>query len=279
MIDYFKLMRVKHYLKNVLIFVPLFFSGLFFNKNKLLLGVAGFFAYSFVCSSVYILNDLKDINKDSKHPTKRNRPLASGRVSPKNAIVLLVTCVGVSILLSLLIGNVYAALLLYLYFILNIAYSLGLKNQPIIDIVILASGFVIRVFYGGLVTNITISKWLYLVVTTGSLYMGLGKRRNELKALSGTRDVLKFYNESFLDKNMYVCVALTIVFYALWTLELSNPIISWTIPFFIIILLRYSLDIEGNSDGDPIEVILKDKMLIGLTLMYGISIFIMLYFQ
>lgn len=154
---------------------------------------------------------------------------------------------------------------------------MGLKNIPIVDIVILASGFVIRIFYGGIITNITISKWLYLVITVGSLYMGLGKRRNELKKQTKTRDVLKYYNVNFLDKNMYVCVALSIVFYSLWTLEMPNPQISWTIPIFIILLMCYSLDVEGDSDGDPVEVILHDKILIGLLVLYALFIFILLY--
>lgn len=107
--------------------------------------------------------------------------------------------------------------------------------------------------------------------------MGLGKRRNELKANTDTRDVLKYYSEAFLDKNMYVCVALTDVFYALWTLEMSNPQICWTIPIFFIILMCYSLDTEGSSDGDPVEVILKDKVLIGIVALYAICIFSLIY--
>lgn len=157
------------------------------------------------------------------------------------------------------------------YFLLNVAYSMGLKNKPIIDIVILAAGFVIRVFYGGVVTGVEISKWLYLVVTVGSLYMGLGKRRNELKKQTETREVLKYYNVAFLDKNMYVCMALANVFYALWTFEMPNPRTSWTIPVFIILLMCYSLDIEGESDGDPVEVILHDKILIAIVLVYAFS--------
>ena len=107
--------------------------------------------------------------------------------------------------------------------------------------------------------------------------MGLGKRRNELKKQKNTREVLKYYNEAFLDKNMYVCVALTDVFYALWTLEMTNGLISWTVPVFIVILMCYSLDIEGNSDGDPVEVILKDKILLGLIFIYGILLFSLIY--
>ena len=120
-------------------------------------------------------------------------------------------------MLSFYLDNFRSFVLLISYLGLNVAYSMGLKNKPIIDIVILAAGFVIRIFYGGMITGVSISKWLYLVITSGSLYMGLGKRRNEMKKQTDTRDVLKYYNVDFLDKNMYVCVALTIVFYALWT--------------------------------------------------------------
>lgn len=107
--------------------------------------------------------------------------------------------------------------------------------------------------------------------------MGLGKRRNELKRQSGTRDVLKLYNEAFLDKNMYVCVALANVFYALWTIEMENPYMSWTVPVFIVLLMCYSLNAEGDSEGDPVEVILHDKTLIGIIVAYAVSIFVILY--
>ena len=143
--------------------------------------------------------------------------------------------------------------------------------------VILASGFVIRVFYGGAITGVVISKWLYLVIVTGSLYMGLGKRRNELRAQTDTREVLKFYKEGFLDKNMYVCVALVNVFYALWSIEMPNPKIIWTFPFFLVLMMCYSLDVEGDSDGDPVEVIIQDKFLVGILIVYVICIFVFLY--
>ena len=275
--DYIKLLRIKHYIKSLLIFMPLFFAGSFFNKENIIKAVEGFICFCLISSAVYILNDYRDIEKDKKHPTKCNRPLASGKIKPKNAIILMTVCLIVVAIMSWHIGNINAAFFLILYFILNIAYSMGLKNVPIIDVVILASGFVIRLFYGGYVTGVEISKCLYLVVTTGSLYMGLGKRRNELKKQLDTREVLKYYNSPFLDKNMYVCVALANVFYALWTVEMNNRAMIWTVPFFMVILMCYSLDAEGDSDGDPVEVILKDKILIGLILVYAICIFFLIY--
>ena len=275
--EYLKLLRIKHYIKNLLIFIPVFFGERFFDSGCLKNGVLGFIAFCMISSAVYILNDYKDIEKDRKHPTKKNRPLASGRVQKKTALVIMGICMAVAAGISVLIGNIPAAVCLLLYFVLNVAYSMGLKNRPIVDIVILASGFVIRVFYGGFVTGIPISNWLYLMVITVSLYMGLGKRRNELRRQTNTREVLRYYSLPFLDKNMYVCVALAVVFYAMWTIEMPDPRLIWTVPLVIIILLCYSFDIEGNSDGDPVEVILHDKVLLLLAMVYVVCIFVLLY--
>lgn len=274
---YLRLLRVKHYIKNFLVFVPMFFGGVIFNVSKLYSGILGFVAFSMVSSAVYILNDIKDLEKDRNHPLKKERPLASGRIEVKSGKNLMCGCLLIAGIISVYMGKYPALCLLLLYLILNIAYSFGLKNRPIIDVVILASGFVIRIFYGGIVTGVHISNWLYLVITTGSLYMGLGKRRNELRKQTDTREVLKYYSVAFLDKNMYVCVSLTNVFYALWTLEMPDSRMGWTIPIFIILLMCYSLNAEGNSDGDPVEVILHDKTLLCLIIVYIIVIFALLY--
>lgn len=275
--DYINLIRAKHYVKNLLIFVPLFFGREIMNREKFVRAFTGFVCFCLISSAVYIFNDWRDREKDRSHPVKKERPIASGRIKSRDAIIIMILFIIIAIIISVKFENVKSMLLLLLYLMLNIVYSMGMKNWPIIDIVILASGFVLRVVYGGCITDISISKWLYLVITMGSLYMGLGKRRNELKKQKNTREVLKYYNEAFLDKNMYVCVALTDVFYALWTLEMTNGLISWTVPVFIVILMCYSLDIEGNSDGDPVEVILKDKILLGLIFIYGILLFSLIY--
>ncbi len=275
--DYLKLLRVTHYIKNLLIFIPLFFSKEIFIQERLVSALLGVVCFSLVSSAVYILNDIKDIEKDRKHSTKKNRPIASGRVSQKTAIAVLLLCLVISACLSILLLRTKGISILIIYFLLNVAYSLGLKNKPIIDVFILASGFLLRIIYGGILTDVEVSKYLYLVVIAAALFMGLGKRRNELKVQKDTREVLRYYTEAFLDKNAYVCVALIIVFYTLWTVESENSLTVWTVPLVIAILMKYSLDIEGESDGDPIEVLLHDKMLVILTLLYGIAIFIILY--
>ena len=276
--DYFALLRIKHYVKNLLLFAPCFFGGQIFNFEKMFLGGIGFIAFSLIASAVYIFNDLQDIENDRKHPVKKNRPLASGRITVNSAMIIILMCVLFSIAALWKIRNETAAILLLVYGFLNVAYSLGIKNVPILDIVVLSSGFIIRLFFGAVVTNIVISKWLYLVVLTGSFYMGLGKRRNELKRHLSTRKVLNYYTTAFLNQNMYVCVALANVFYALWASSLSDTRMSLTIPVFFVILMRYSLDIEGDSEGDPVDVIVNDRILQGMLFIYSVFILILLYF-
>lgn len=274
---YLKLMRVHHYMKNGLIFTPLIFSGSLFNPYLLINSLLGFLAFSLIASAIYIINDIQDVELDRLHPTKCKRPLAANEISLVNAKalagVLIILAIGINYFIA---GNSFIAwtsLLLYLG--LNLAYSNGLKNLPIIDVAILVSGFVFRVLYGAGITGIEISSWLYLTVIAMSFYLGLGKRRNELiNQKNVSRKVLKYYNQGFLDKNMYMSLALTIAFYSLWTVDpvtiarLSNDYLVWTVPLVILICMKYSLNIEGDSDGDPVEVIIKDKILMGMVALF-----------
>lgn len=277
--NYIKLIRVKHWLKNCLVFLPIFFNISFFKPDLLLTSVIAFFIFSFTSSIVYVINDISDIEKDKLHPVKKKRPLASGAISiPKARIVIVVLLVLVA-LLSIYAykenNNIFIFLIPVIYLVLNILYSKGLKNIPIIDVVILVSGFVFRVMYGGVITDIEVSKYLYLMIIFGAFYLGFGKRRNEIiKNGEKSRKVLKLYNKEFLDKNMYVMLGLAVVSYTLWCVDpvtiarVGNDYLFWTIPLLIIILLLYSLNIEGNSHGDPIEVILADKKLLATGVIY-----------
>lgn len=284
--NYLKLMRVHHYLKNVLIFLPLVFSQNLFDVTLLKKTILGFLSFSILSSIVYIVNDIQDVEKDRAHPTKCKRPIASGAVSVKEAYILAVVIAVLGITLNYfacefdLLGWGFVIL----YVGLNFAYSMGLKNLPIIDITILVSGFLIRVLYGSAVTAIEVSNWLYLTVISMSFYLGLGKRRNELVTQgSKSRKVLKFYNHDFLDKNMYMCLGLTIVFYSLWCVDsttiarYSNSNIVWTVPLVMLICMKYSLNVEGNSDGDPVSVLLKDKILMGMVFLYAMIVLFIIY--
>lgn len=284
--NYLKLMRVHHYLKNVLIFLPLFFSQNLFNVSLLKNALLGFLSFSILSSIVYIVNDIQDVEKDRKHPKKCKRPIASGAVWVKEAYILAIVIAVIGGCFNYLACgiNIKGWILVFVYLGINFAYSMGFKNLPIIDITILVSGFLIRVLYGSAVTSIEVSKWLYLTVISMSFYLGLGKRRNELKTQgSETRKVLKYYNHDFLDKNMYMCLGLTIVFYSLWCVDsttierYSNSNFVWTVPLVMLICMKYSLNVEGESDGDPVSVLLNDKILMGMVFFYSIIVLFMIY--
>ena len=222
--EYIKLIRLKHYIKNLLIFLPLIFSGNFFNVQLLILAVCGFLSFSFAASVVYIINDIRDREKDRLHEKKKERPIASGKITVKNAVVTAAVLLAVSLILQGLIQNNWISYVYVLVYVaVNVGYSFGLKDVALLDITILVSGFLIRVLYGGELIDVEVSNWLYLTVMSASFYLGLGKRRNEIiKVGTESRKVLQYYNKSFLDKNMYMCLGLTIVFYSLWSVDSSN---------------------------------------------------------
>ncbi len=276
--DIIKLLRVKHYIKNFTIFIPLVFGMKLLQVEALTRALIGFVCFCLISSAVYIMNDIHDVENDRKHPKKKERPIASGRVSVRTGWMLFAGCLVIpAVILVATRQNLASMILIAVYFVINLLYSNGLKNEPIIDVVILAAGFVLRIVFGGAITDTEISAWLYLVVVAGSLFMGLGKRRNELMKGTETRGVLKFYNKEFLDKNMYVFASMIDVFYALWAIEMGNQHVIWTLPVMFILIMRYSYDIEGRSDGDPVEVILSDKILIGIVVVYAAMMMSFLY--
>ena len=281
---YLKLMRIHHYLKNLLVFAALACSGLLFDSRKLLSCILGFFTFSLISSVVYIINDIMDREKDRCHPKKCHRPIASGAVSPTQAGLLASGLLIVALLCNGLIFSLPATALLLGYLVLNLGYSMGLKKIPLVDVAILVSGFWIRVLYGALITGIQISDWLYLTIVMLAFFLALGKRRNELKhnKAGETRDVLKAYPIAFLDKSMYMCLTLAIVFYSLWTMTEETVLaygqyLVYTVPIVMLIIMKYSMDIEGDSDGDPVEVLVHDKFLMILCLIYLVSMLAILY--
>lgn len=283
---YLKLMRVHHYIKNLLIFAALVCSGQLFDLRKLGCGLLGFGAFCLASSAVYIFNDVQDVQKDRLHPVKCRRPIAAGLVSGKMALVLAAVLLVLAILCSVLYFSAAASGLLGAYVLLNLGYSLGWKDIPLVDVTILVSGFLLRILYGARITGVAVSDWLYLTVIAVSFYFALGKRRNELKRMeeTGTRRVLKFYPACFLDKGMTMCLTMANVFYALWSMDegtmaaYRNRKLVFTVPIVLLITLKYSLTAEGDSDGDPVEVLLGDKVLLVLCLIYFAAMFLILYF-
>lgn len=268
--DYIKLLRVRHWIKNGLIFLPVIFSSCR-ELREYTKSLAGFFAFSLLASAVYIINDIRDVEKDRMHEVKRMRPIASGRVGEARAKVIAVVLIFAALIMDMVLSEhqLCSMLCLVIYLGMNILYSFGLKDKPIIDVVILALGFVIRVLYGSALTAIEASQMLVLTVLLFALYMGLGKRRNEKRKLKeNSRKVLENYTDGFLDKNMYMCQTLAIVFYSIWALGIGGCAV-YTVALIVIICMRYNLIIEKDSYGDPVDVVCSDKVLIGLVLAFG----------
>ena len=269
---YLELIRIKHWIKNILIFIPIICSGLI-NYTNIINVIIGFIAFSFMCSFIYIINDIRDIEKDKLHPRKKKRPLPSGKITKTTAIIIAVVLVLLSLIINIIVNKSLINSSLYFliaYMILNIGYSMGLKDIAIIDIAILASGFIIRVYYGASIIGVPVSDWLFLTILNASLFLGLGKRRKEIETNKNARAVLKEYNEAFLDKFQYLTLSLMIVFYSLWTLEQSIKYLFITIPLLMIIFMKYCLIIEKSDEGDPTTIIYQDKILLMLCGLYGI---------
>ncbi len=280
--SYIKLARLKHSVKNLLIFLPLVSSGKFFELGSLSDVVVAFIVFTLAASSIYVINDIRDKDLDKEHPRKKNRPIAAGSISVKNGLIFAGLLLGVSLGLHTLAGLPLGSLVLLLsYIAINFLYSLWFKNVPIIDIGIIAIGFILRVFYGGEVIGVEISQWLAMVILAFSLYLGLGKRLGEIKTGSAhTRKVNQYYTREFLDKNMFVFLALTIVFYALWTVEVSasHHYIFWTLPLVIVIMIVYTFDVEKPGvEADPSSVLFSNKVLMSLVALYALSIIGIIY--
>jgi len=269
---YLQLIRIKHWIKNILIFIPML-CGKALNFNNLYVTILGFLAFSFGASFIYIINDIKDIERDKLHERKKNRPLASGLVKKEVASGIAICMLLISLSLNcFLTGSMLnmASYLLLIYIIINILYSCYFKNIVIIDVLLLALGFVLRIYYGASLILIKVSDWLFLTVMSGALFLGLGKRKKELINNSCVRGSLKGYNKDFLDKFQYTSLTLTLLFYSLWAREQTNTGMIYTILMVIVIFMRYCLIIEENDEGDPATVFYSDKPLMALCFIYVI---------
>ncbi len=274
-------MRIRHWIKNILVVIPAFFGTELIHPEIIFKLMIGFFVFSFCSSAIYIINDICDIENDRMHPVKCKRPLASGAVSKTEAYILLSVLLTFTFLLNAIICGFHLKLLIPLiYLVLNLSYSFCLKNKPVVDIVILVSGFFMRVFYGSVITGVKISGLLYLTVISLSLFLAYGKRRNEKLTCGNTsRKVLQFYNERYLNSSMYMYLTLFMIFYAVWSLSLKDSqVLIYTTPLIMIMAMRYTYRLETDEHGNPVDMILHDKVLMILGAVYIVIISAIIYF-
>jgi 4-hydroxybenzoate polyprenyltransferase len=281
-----KTLRPAQWTKNGFIFVPLVFDVKLFQIEPLFRTLVGFLMLCLTSGTVYLINDLADIEKDRAHPTKCNRPLPSGQLSKSAAIATAILIPAIVLPLSFLLDVTFGFILTG-YLLLHIAYSLWLKNQVIIDVMVIAAGFVLRVAAGvPLVHAERFSAWLYVFTTLLALFLSLGKRRQEIVLLksqaSNTRAILDHYSLPFLDEMMAVVTAGTVMTYALYTFSApnlpENHTMMLTIPFVIYGIFRYLyvIHIQGNG-GAPDEVLLTDRPLQTAVGLFVLSVIAILY--
>jgi 4-hydroxybenzoate polyprenyltransferase len=287
---YILLLRPKHWAKNLFLFIPLFFAGKFFELEEIGLLFGGFLAFSFLASSIYIINDYNDIEDDRKHPEKRFRPLASGKVNKKVALILSFVLIVASVLIGYSLDSSGKFLfILGIYFFLNLSYSLGLKNISIVDILILSAGFVLRVKGGSILADVVATEWLIIMTFLLALFMAIAKRRDDvlLKLSTGTdmRKSIKGYSLEFLNTLLALFCAILIVSYINYTVsaptfEKFGHRLYYTALFVIAGIMRYlQITFIQNKSGSPTEILYKDRFIQITLVLWIASFFVILYIR
>ena len=282
------LARPKQWIKNGIVLAALLFSKNIFNLSKLLITLEGLILFSLVSSLVYMINDIFDIEKDKLHPIKRHRPLASGKVQVKQVIIIVIVLL-ITILPIALYINLYFGGILFLYFIMNLAYSFYLKHIVIIDAMIIAIGFVLRAIAGAVIINVAISHWLLLCTILLALFLAFCKRRYELMKLENNatehRKILKEYSHYFLDQLIGVVTASTVMSYILYTMseetieKFNTSNLFLTIPFVLYGVFRYLYLVHQKiQGGSPARVLLTDKPLLINIILWALTVVIIIYY-
>lgn len=288
---YITLLRPKDWAKNLFLIVPSFFAGQFFIPSRIPHILEGFIAFCFFASSIYIINDYRDIEDDRKHPVKYKRPLASGKVKKPAAVLICILLLVVGSILGYLADSNFLFLfILGLYFFINLFYSFGLKNIAILDILILSSGFVLRVKGGAVISKVDTSEWLIIMTFLLSLFMAIAKRRDDLllKSTTGTdmRKSMSGYNLDFLNTMLGLSSAIIIVAYINYTvspitvMRLGTYRLYYSSLFVIAGLMRYlQITFVLKKSGSPTEILYKDFFIQITLALWVASIYVILYLR
>ena len=271
-----KTMRPRQWVKNVLVLAAPFAGGQLFAPGIAVQLVIAFAAFSIAASGIYLINDANDVAADRAHPTKRMRPIAAGIVPVRLAVVVAVLLLAGALALSLLAG-LPLLIVVAVYVVVQLSYCFWLKHQPVLDICIVASGFLLRAIAGGAATGIPLSQWFLLSAGFGSLFMVAGKRYAEMvlseKTGAKIRKSLESYSPSYLRFVWALSATTLIMTYCLWAFEIRevehNTVWSQiSIVPFVIAVLRYSVDVDGGNGGEPEEIALGDRVLQVLALVW-----------
>jgi 4-hydroxybenzoate polyprenyltransferase len=274
-------MRPKQWTKNLLVFAALIFSIKEATINMFYHSILGFLLFSFISGCVYILNDYVDREADRLHPEKKYRPMASGQLNSSIAIffgvVLFFVSVSAAFFQDFLFGSV-----LCIYFLMNVGYSLHLKNVVILDVMIIAAGFVLRAIGGGFIIGVPLTPWFIICTLLLALFLAVSKRRNEITLLkegkTSHRKVLAFYSPAFLDQLISIVTTAAVISYGLFTFTSGHTIqLMWTIPFVIYGIFRYLyLIYMEDKGGSPEKVLLEDKHILITVTLFAVSVILIL---
>lgn len=286
--NYFNLLRIPQWIKNFFIFVPLVFSQHLFDTEYVELSLLGFIIFSFISSSIYIINDLIDINEDKLHPIKRFRPIPAGLIKKGTATgAAAILAIGAFSLLSF--TNIKFGGTVFTYFVITILYSLKLKNIVILDVFTIAAGFMLRILGGAFIISVEISSWLILTTMFISLFLAVMKRRSELKFVTtddagSTRKVLVHYSTEFIDQMSTVTSAGVIICYALYTVSQRTVTIFktehliYTTPFVVFGIFRYMyLVYIGKKGENTTEILVSDLPMIFNIIIYVLVVIAIIY--
>jgi len=264
-------MRPSQYFKNLFIFAPLFFGLKITNIELLLSAFVAFLSFSLIASAVYIFNDYHDVEEDKLHPTKKNRPLASGSISKKAALLLMLMLLLVGLCIFSLLGR-QMLYIVFVYLVINIAYTIKLKHVAIIDVFIISIGFVLRLFIGSAVTNVELSMWIILMTFLLALFLALAKRRDDvlifLSSGDKTRKVIDGYNIDIVNLSMTIIASVNIVSYIMYTVspevikKAHTDKLYLSVVFVLLGIMRYlQITFVEKKSGSPSDILLRDRFI------------------
>ena len=285
----FKLMRIKHWVKNLFMFIPVFFAGEILSFSLYAPLLTGFLAFGLVASSIYIVNDLRDIENDRLHPKKRFRPLAAGTITRGVGIITAIGLFAVGFSVGWFLDPKFC-LILGIYFLMNLSYSLGLKNIPILDVIIVSIGFVLRIKCGSVISDIPLSHWIVIMVFLLAVFIAIAKRRDDLiiKESSGAdmRAVSKIYTKEYLGTMLAMFSGIIVVSYLMYTLSpeviqrIGTYRLFYTSLFVVAGIMRYlQLALIDNNTGSPVELLMSDRFLQACIVLWVMSFYLIIYFK
>lgn len=287
-----KLIRPHQWLKNVFVMIPMFFGGSLLDPSDIRASVVTFFAFSFIASSVYCFNDIIDVEADRRHPVKCKRPIASGAISVRSAWALMalmfLLSVGTVFLLDTYTHVINVGLVILIYYILNILYCSKLKQYAIVDVCIIAFGFVLRVLAGGFATDISLSKWLVLMTFLLTLFLSFAKRRDDVLRMNETgepprKNTIR-YNLTFINQAITITASVTLVCYIMYTVSpevvnrFHSDLLYLTSVFVLLGLLRYiQITVVDKRSGDPTKMMLRDRFTQCVVLLWALTFLVLIY--